>query len=100
MKVERWSGHEAPTEAALRERLEGDGYSVYAWTDDPGATYPPHAHADDQSHCVVRGRLALTVRGVEHVLGPGDRDWLPAHTVHSARVVGVEPVTYLIGSRR
>ncbi len=75
MKVERWSGHEAPTEAALRERLEGDGYSVYAWTDDPGATYPPHAHADDQSHCVVRGRLALTVRGVEHVLGPGDRDY-------------------------
>ena len=100
MKVERWSGSASPTEASLRARLEADGYSVYAWTDGPGATYPPHAHGDDQSHCVVRGWLALTVDGDEHVLGPGDRDWLPAGTVHSARVVGGESVTYLVGSKR
>ena len=100
MRVARWSGQGAPTEAALRAQLEADGYSVYAWTDGPGATYPPHTHGEDQSHCVVRGRLALTALGEEHVLGPGDRDWLPAGTVHSARVVGGGPVTYLIGSKR
>jgi quercetin dioxygenase-like cupin family protein len=47
----------------------------------------------------VRGALALTVDGTEYVLRAGDRDWLPAGTVHAARVVGDEPVTYLIGSK-
>jgi quercetin dioxygenase-like cupin family protein len=99
MKVERHSGKHPPEESALRARLEAEGYSVYAWTDSPGATYPPHRHADDQSHTIIRGALALTVDGVEYVLRAGDRDWLPAGTVHAARVVGDEPVTYLIGSR-
>ena len=69
MKVERWSGSASPTEASLRARLEADGYSVYAWTDGPGATYPPHAHGDDQSHCVVRGRLAQMAIEVLFVTG-------------------------------
>jgi quercetin dioxygenase-like cupin family protein len=99
MKIERWQGPGEPDERTLREALEGDGYSVYAWTDGRGATYEPHTHGDDQSHWVLRGALALTVAGVEYVLRPGDRDWLPAGTVHSARVVE-GPVTYLIGSKR
>jgi quercetin dioxygenase-like cupin family protein len=99
VKVARWQGPGTPDEATLRALLEADGYSVYAWTDASGATYPPHTHADDQSHCIVRGALALTVGGEEYVLRAGDRDWLPAGTVHAARVVGDEPVTYLIGSK-
>jgi quercetin dioxygenase-like cupin family protein len=99
MKIARWQGPEAPDEASLRRRLEADGYSVYAWTDHRGATYAPHTHADDQTHCIVRGALALTVGGQEYVLRPGDRDWLPAGTLHAARVVGDEPVTYLIGAK-
>jgi quercetin dioxygenase-like cupin family protein len=99
MKVERWSEDRAPDEATLRARLEAEGYSVYAWTDDYGATYPPHSHGDDQSHCIIRGALGLTVEGKEYVLRAGDRDWLPAGTVHAARVIGGEPVTYLIGSK-
>ncbi|MFO0737412.1 MAG: cupin domain-containing protein [Labilithrix sp.] len=99
MKVERWSGEGTPTEVLLKKKLEADGYSVYAWTDGAGATYPPHAHGDDQSHCIVRGALGLTVGGEEYVLHAGDRDWLPAGTVHSARVIGNEAVTYLIGSK-
>jgi quercetin dioxygenase-like cupin family protein len=48
---------------------------------------------------VLRGAIALTVDGHEYVLRAGDRDWLPAGTVHSARVVGDEAVTFLIGSK-
>lgn len=99
MKVERWSSSAPPDQATLRAALEADGYAVFEWTDGPGAVYPPHAHGDDQSHCVVRGALELTVAGEAHLLRPGDRDWLPAGTVHAARVVGAGPVTYLIGSR-
>ncbi len=94
-----WNEPSPPDAATLRKRLEADGYDVYAWTDAPGTTYPPHTHDDDQSHWIVRGSLALTVGSTEYVLGPGDRDWLAAGTVHAARVVGDEPVTYLIGSK-
>jgi quercetin dioxygenase-like cupin family protein len=99
MKVQRWQQTVPPDPAALRRTLEGEGYSVYAWTDDRGTTYPPHTHGDDQSHWVVRGAIALTVYGEEYVLRAGDRDWLPAGTLHSARVVGDAAVTYLVGSK-
>ena len=99
MRVERWNGRGTPDERALRRRLEQEGYSVYAWTDAPGTTYPPHAHGEDQSHWVLEGSIALVVAGEEYILGPGDRDWLPRGTVHSARVVGSAPVTYLVAAR-
>jgi quercetin dioxygenase-like cupin family protein len=99
MKVERWRRGAEPDAHVLRAALEAEGYSVYTWTDRPGATYAPHSHDDDQSHWVVRGAIALTVGGEEYVLRAGDRDWLPGGTMHAARVVGDEPVTYLIGSK-
>jgi len=99
MRIERWDGEGPPHEGTLRAQLEREGYAVYAWTDAPGATYPPHAHAEDQSHWIVRGALSLTVDARAYVLEPGDRDWLPAGTVHSARVAGSAPVTYLIGAK-
>jgi quercetin dioxygenase-like cupin family protein len=97
--VAEWKRAEAPDVSALRAELAGEGYSVYAWTDGPGTTYPPHTHDDDQTHWIVSGSLALTVDGLEYVLRAGDRDWLAAGTVHSARVVGRSPVTYLVGAR-
>ena len=89
-----------PDAAALRRRLEAEGYGVYSWSDPPGAEYPPHTHATDQSHWVLAGSLALTVGEKEYVLRPGDRDWLPANTSRSAGVVVRERVVYLIGERR
>jgi quercetin dioxygenase-like cupin family protein len=100
MKVRRWQESTPPDESRLRAALEAEGYSVFFWTDPRGATYSPHTHDDDQSHWIVRGALALTVDGEEYVLRAGDRDWLPAGTTHSARVVGEQPVTYLVGSKR
>jgi quercetin dioxygenase-like cupin family protein len=68
MKMQRWQGSVPPDPAALRGVLEAEVYSVYAWTDDRGATYPPHTHGDDQSHWVVRGAIALAVGGEEYVV--------------------------------
>ena len=104
VRVQRWregrpTAARVSSTAELADTLRAEGYRVYEWTDSPGATYETHTHMTDQSHWVIRGSLALTVDGSEHVLGPGDRDWLPAGTAHSARVVGGEPVTYLIGER-
>ena len=86
-----------PAQQALRKRLESDGYSVYKWSDAPGTKYGPHAHAEDQSHWILRGELELTVRHETYTLRAGDRDFLPANTIHSAFVPGDESVTYLIG---
>ena len=100
LRVERWSGGPVLDAGELRRQMEADGYRVYMWTDESRTIYPPHKHPTDQSHWVLHGSMALTVGEQEYVLGPGDRDYLPAGTQHSARVVGGEPVTYLVGERR
>jgi mannose-6-phosphate isomerase-like protein (cupin superfamily) len=79
--------------------MELEGYDVFEWSDRPGTTYEPHSHGEDQSHWIISGALTLVVDDEEYTLGPGDRDYLPAGTVHSARVEGKEPVIYLIGAK-
>jgi len=81
----------------LRQVLQSEGYEVMEWTDAPGTMYPPHSHSEDQSHWVISGELELTIDGETYTLLAGDRDFLPAHTMHTAFVPGKEPVRYLIG---
>jgi quercetin dioxygenase-like cupin family protein len=97
-KVLRWKEAEAPTAEALRGLMERDGYRVFHWSDAPGTVYGEHYHSEAQSHCVVSGEIELELRGAGKViLRPGDRDQMPAGTYHAARVLGDEPVVYLIG---
>ncbi len=99
-RVERWKSEEAPDEGELRSRLEAEGYGVFRWSDSPGAVYATHSHGNDQSHWVISGCMEFVVDGDETVrLNAGDRDFMPAGTDHSARVVGDEPVVYLIGAK-
>src|SRR5579884_1228086 len=79
-----WAETAPPVEATLRARLEREGFSVFAWTDAPGARYAPHAHDRDESIWVVAGEIAFTAAGRTVRLGPGDRLLLPAGTVHAA----------------
>lgn len=100
-KVERWNDSMPPNPAMLRSRLSAEGYEVFQWTDSPGAVYGLHMHSEDQSHWIISGSIELTVESVGSVvLGPGDRDYMPAGCYHSARVIGDSPVIYLIGAKR
>lgn len=99
IEVERWSGQTAPDGTELKTKLIGEGYNVFLWTDEPGTKYGPHAHAEDQSHWILSGQLELRIGYETYTLRPGDRDFLPANTMHSASVPGDEPVTYLIGAK-
>src|SRR5262244_1066826 len=99
IQVERWTEAVTPDAQKLKARLQAEGYSVFQWTDAPGTKYGPHAHAEDQSHWIVSGQLELRVGYETYVLRGGDRDFLPAETVHSAFVPGDEPVVYLIGAK-
>jgi quercetin dioxygenase-like cupin family protein len=50
---------------------------------------------------VISGTLELTVEKFgTFILEKGDRDLMPAGTYHSARVIGDEPVIYLIGEKK
>jgi quercetin dioxygenase-like cupin family protein len=99
LQVERWNDPETPNAKTLRERLQGEGYSVFEWSDAPGTAYGPHSHTENQSHWIISGELELTVGGETYTLHAGDRDFLPANTTHSAFVPGYESVRYLIGAR-
>jgi quercetin dioxygenase-like cupin family protein len=99
IQVERWSDDSPPDAAELKSRLVSEGYSVFQWSDAPGTRYGPHAHAEDQSHWIVSGELELSVGHETYTLRPGDRDFLPANTIHSASVRGPAAVVYLIGAK-
>jgi hypothetical protein len=56
----------------MRNQLESEGYAVCVWTDDPGTTYGPHRHDDDQIHWVVRGAIAPEIGSDEYNLRAGN----------------------------
>jgi len=99
IEVERWSEPLPPDGPELKLKLLAEGYSVFVSTDAPGTKYGPHAHGEDQTHWILSGELELRIGYENYTLGPGDRDFLPANTMHSAFVPGDEPVTYLIGAK-
>jgi len=98
-KVERWKEVYPPNPAYLRLLLNREGYTtVFQWGDRIGTFYGPHFHNEDQSHWVVSGLLEIHVKDVgTFQLGPGDRDFMPAGTYHTAEVLGDQPAIYLVG---
>jgi quercetin dioxygenase-like cupin family protein len=99
MQIEKWSEENSPDAGDLKQRLQSEGYTVFQWSDAPGTKYGPHAHAEDQSHWIVSGELELRVGHETYTLRAGDRDYLPANTIHSASVPGDKPLVYLIGAK-
>lgn len=99
-RVEKWKERIPPNPAVMRMILTTEDFQVFHWHDGPGAVYGMHKHDRDQTHWVISGAIELTIERVgTFVLEAGDRDHMPAGTYHSARVVGDEPVHYLIGER-
>jgi len=99
--LELWKDSYPPNPAMLRLWLTQEDYDVFQWCDSPGTVYGNHMHDEEQSHWILSGTMEITI---EHVgtftLNAGDRDRLPARAYHSARVVGDEPVMYLVGIKR
>ena len=87
------------TEANMRRKLEAEGYSVARYTYPPGTFFPDHTHSFDKKDTVLRGRFRICLPEQEVILEPGDMMAVPAHTVHSAEVVGDEPVVSLDASK-
>ena len=97
MAVRRWNQSvDGPfTEAALRDKLEAMGYRAARYAHHPGTGSPHHTPGIHGGMAVVSGRFRLVVSGHLAVLGPGDWVVVPRGSVHSAAVMGDEPVVSL-----
>lgn len=97
MAIHHWNeSTDGPlTEAALRAKLERLGYRVARYVYEPGTVFPDHTHGADKIDAVLSGRFRLVIGGHLSVLGPGDWIEVPRGAVHSATVLGDEPVVSL-----
>ncbi len=96
--IEKWSQAYPPNPAMLWLQLSQDGYAVQQWADLPNTSRGSQKVNHPKSHWIVSGTLEINVEYLgRFVLGPGDRDFLPANAYHTARVIGDEPVVYLVG---
>lgn len=96
-EIEHWDEkRDGPlSEKAFAAKLRERGYRVSRYTYPPGTTFPDHAHGLDKVDAVVSGRFRIVMEGSEVVLEAGDAVRVPQGTVHSAEVVGDEPVVSL-----
>lgn len=97
MAVEHWDPRTdgALTEAALRRKLEARGYAVARYVYAPGTFFADHAHDTDKIDAVLAGRFRMTLGGRSVILEAGDCLFVPRGAVHSAEVVGNDPVVSL-----
>jgi quercetin dioxygenase-like cupin family protein len=76
------------SEAALRHKLEAEGWIVSRYTYTPGTVFPEHTHGVDKIDAVVSGSFRLVIAGHMHILGPGDWIDVPRGIRHAAAVEG------------
>jgi len=97
MSVHHWDSRTDGelSEAALRRKLEAQGYSVSRYVYPPGTHFPEHTHGADKIDAVLSGQFELTLDGVRAVLGPGDWIAVPRGVPHTATVLGNEAVVSL-----
>lgn len=97
MKVESWDvEQDGPlSEAALRKKLERRGYRVSRYMYPQGTCFSDHSHDVDKIDAVLSGRFRMRIGNDEAILEAGDCLAVPRGVVHSAEVVGNEPVISL-----
>jgi mannose-6-phosphate isomerase-like protein (cupin superfamily) len=97
MQIEHWEEARdgVLNEANMRRKLEDRGYRVARYVYPPGTFFPQHEHAVDKIDGVLAGHFRMTLQGREVVLEPGDCLTVPRGVVHSAEVVGSDPVISL-----
>ena len=80
-------------------RVSGDmekGASRFFLKYPVGLVTPKHHHSTDHYVTVVSGTITLTVKGIEHKLGPGAYFALTKKASHTAKVEGNEEAVFFI----
>lgn len=95
----RWSRAKKPTLEELKASLTREGLPHELYSDPPGVKYGRHKHDFDDFVVIVSGKMKIMTDTEEWLMKPGDRLNLPAHTTHSAEVMGKEEVQYLSAAK-
>ena len=97
MAVEHWNSQQdgSLSEQTLRAKLETRGYQVTRYVYPPGTVFPPHSHGVDKIDAVLSGQFQMRLQGKTDVLEAGDCLAVPRGEIHSAEVVGDQPVVSL-----
>jgi len=98
MQIEHWDPARDGelTEANMRRKLQARGYSVSRYVYPPGTRFPEHDHGVDKIDGVLSGRFRMALlQGDSTILEAGDLLAVPKYILHSAEVVGDEPVVSL-----
>ena len=97
MGIEFWTPEPGTEhdEKRLREQLSARGYHVSRYIYPPGTRFPDHTHTFAKIEVVLGGQFRMTMEGKTVVLEPGQAIHVPEDIVHSAEVVGTQPVVSL-----
>ncbi len=97
IKVIHWADDspQSKLDQSLARYLQQQGYWVNRKSYAPGTELPAHSFNVDIIDAVLRGRMRLIIHGESVELGAGDYLEIPRGTLHSAAVVGDEPLLTL-----
>ncbi len=83
------------TETAMRQKLQSKGFQVSRYVYPPGTCFPDHSHHVAKIDAVLSGQFMMRMAGQSVILHAGDTLGVPRGAVHSAEVLGDEPVVSL-----
>ena len=94
MQVIHWQEATPPQEQTVRQRMQQQGLSPYAWSNGPGDYYSAHSHSYQKVLYCVKGSIRFILPDQRDESGaatyldlsPGDCMILPAGVRHSAHV--------------
>ena len=78
----------------MEKKLKKQGYNFMTYRFSPGTDFPDHTHSISKKDAIISGRFEFTMFGETVVLKPGQMVKVPKNTVHNARVIGNESVTF------
>jgi quercetin dioxygenase-like cupin family protein len=89
MKIYTWNTVPAEqlTESIKRRMIVGSREMLVRWEFKKGAVAASHRHPHEQIVVMVKGRLKLTVDGVETMMEPEDIVVIPPDTPHDAYAI-------------
>jgi quercetin dioxygenase-like cupin family protein len=82
-------------EEALGEQLDAMGYQVFRYEYPPATRFAEHCHDFAKIEVVLSGRFLIEMDGESRELRAGQAIHVPAGVMHSAEVLGSEPVVSL-----
>ena len=87
------------TDRNMEKKLQLMGMKCCRYDFSPGTIFPDHTHSFTKMDAITTGRFQMGMYGQMLILEPGDIVEVPKNTVHNAKVVGDENVTFFDSSK-